>query len=107
MDAVLVDPFHRSDRDGDLLAVPQVSFLQEDVRDVPLACDDEPFDPPDAAVGCVHRVTASDLGLPGRNPVDDHRGLTLVEPVVGPCEHRPRVAGVGHVRDELDVVELG
>src|SRR5262249_61637797 len=59
LDALVADLGHGRDRDGDLLPAPQVAFLEEHVRHVLAArVDDQPLDPPDAAVGGADGIIA-------------------------------------------------
>ena len=62
MHAVVDHELHRVDRDGDLLLVPQVPFVEEDVGHLVLARPgDEPADLPDGPVRGVDVLTAPDL----------------------------------------------
>ena len=92
----VVQALDRTDGDGDLLASPEVSLLEQDMGDVPVRrLDDEPLDLADLAVAGVHPLAAPHADLSRRQHVagDDpagvgHHGLPdhlnpVVRPVVG------------------------
>jgi hypothetical protein len=58
----IVDAGHRSDRNRDLLLTREVSFVEEAVCHVMVArIDDQSPDTPDAAIGCMNMLAATDL----------------------------------------------
>ena len=58
----VIDPGHGADRDGDFLAAPQVTLLQQHVGHVVVGgVDDQALDSPDVAVGGMDVLAAADL----------------------------------------------
>lgn len=105
-----VDPVCRhaldcGDRDRHLALAPEVADLEEHVRNVALAIDDEPLDAPDGAVSRVHTVAPANLDLSGGHAVDHHGHDPVGQGDVRPGQRRPDVPRIGHVGHELDVVE--
>src|SRR5262249_2315849 len=57
----VLDTGDGADRDGHLLAAPQVAFLEKHVSHVVVASvDDQPFDVPDLPVGGVNTLATAD-----------------------------------------------
>jgi uncharacterized repeat protein (TIGR01451 family) len=116
---------HRADRDGYLLAAPQVAFLEEHMGDVVAAgVDDQALDLADVTVSGMHVLAAAYGYLSHRNGVVGDRlrsGLQVhfhayaAEAVVGPGQHLLRAVGrvAGGSRHELgllsgiELLELG
>ena len=66
----VVNPGHCTDRDGDLLLAPQVSFLEEDVGYLVVTwIDEEPTDMPDRTVGCMDALSSSHFDFARWDPV--------------------------------------
>jgi hypothetical protein len=66
----VVNPGHRTDRDGDLLLGPQMSFLEENVGYLVVTwIDEEPTDMPDRTVGCMDALSSSHFDLAWWDPV--------------------------------------
>src|SRR6478672_1323386 len=75
-----------ADRDGHLLAAPQVALLEEDVGHLVVGgIHHEPLHLPDLAVDRVHALMAIYLGLPQRDGVLDHQRApgSLAQPAAG------------------------
>ena len=99
----LVDLLDRADRNGHLLAPPEVTFLQEHMCHVALrGVDDQALDLADLAVGRVHRLTALNADLSRREHVPGldragQRHLRIgptLQPEVGPVVGLVRLVGV-------------
>src|SRR5215475_7464444 len=86
---------HGADRDGYLLAAPQVPFLQEHMGHMAVAgVDDQPFHVPDCAVGGMDTVAAAHRHLAKRDGVE---GDGLRDPGDRVARHR-RGPGQARVR---------
>src|SRR5580704_13068325 len=82
-----------ADRDGDLLAPPQVALLEQDVgHGVVAAIHHKAFYLPDLTVDSVHVLVPPHFGLANRNGVADQDGLTRAQAEAGSRADHPEAA---------------